>query len=81
MKRSAIYAVLFLASLSWGCSTRGGSAAGGALGGAAVGAGAYEYSAHRQMRQVEDDYRAGRIDKREYDIRRNQIERGSLLQR
>jgi hypothetical protein len=33
------------------------------------------------MRQVEDDYRAGRIDKREYDIRRNQIERGSLLQR
>jgi hypothetical protein len=33
------------------------------------------------MKQVEDDYKAGRIDKREYDIRRSQIEKGSLFQR
>lgn len=68
------------ASLS-GCASREGSAVGGALGGAAVGAGAYEYSSHRQMKQVEDDYKAGRINKKEYDIRRSQIEKGSLFQR
>lgn len=62
-----------------GCASREGSAVGGALGGAAVGAGAYEYSSHRQMQDLERDYKAGRIDKREYDIRRSQIEKGSIL--
>lgn len=63
-----------------GCASRGGSAAGGALGGAAVGVGAYEYNAHRQLQQLEDDYKAGKVNKQEYDIRKNQIEKGSILQ-
>lgn len=73
-----LFALLSLAIAS-GCASREGSAVGGALGGAAVGAGAYEYSSHRQMQQLEDDYKAGRIDKREYDIRKDQIKRGSIL--
>ena len=80
MKKFLLLAALLCVGLS-GCATRGGSAAGGALGGAALGAGAYEFNAHRQMEQLDADYKAGRINKQEYDIRKNQIEKGSLLQR
>lgn len=81
MKRLLLLSSLVLAAATFGCSSRGGSAAGGALGGAAVGAGAYEYKSHREMQQLEQDYKAGRIDKREYQIRKDQIEKGSLFQR
>jgi len=81
MKKSLLLGALLLVALTSGCSSRGGSAAGGALGGAAVGAGAYEFSAHRQMQQLEDDYRAGKINKQEYEIRKNQIQKGSILQK
>ena len=53
------------------------------LGGAAVGAGgtgaAYEYNAYRQMQQLEEDYKAERISRREYEERKKQIEAGSLI--
>ena len=81
MKRIALLGAVLFVALAAGCETKGGSAAGGALGGAAVGVGGYEYSAHRQMQQIEDDYRAGRIDRREYEIRKNQIEKGSIFQK
>lgn len=81
MKRLLILTALIAVGLVSGCSSRGGSAAGGALGGAAIGAGAYEYSAHRQMQDLDADYKAGRITKQEYDIRKDQIKKGSLLQR
>lgn len=81
MKKLLLLGGLLLVSVASGCETRGGSATGGAVGGAAVGAGAYEFSAHRQMQRIEDDYRAGRINKQEYDIRKDQIQRGSVLQR
>jgi hypothetical protein len=81
MKKLLLLVTLVLVASMSGCATRGGSAAGGALGGAAVGVGAYEYGAHRQMQQLEDDYKAGRVNKEEYEIRKNQIEKGSLLQR
>jgi hypothetical protein len=61
------------------CSSHAGSAGLGAIGGAAAGAGGYEYNAHRQMQKVEEDYREGRIDKREYEIRKDQIRKGSIL--
>jgi hypothetical protein len=81
MKRISILLVsviLLLMSVA-ACSTRAGSAGLGAVGGAAAGAGGYEYHLNRQMNQVEDDFRAGRIDQREYDIRKDQIRRDSLL--
>ena len=53
------------------------------LGGAAVGAGAtgagYEYQAYRQMNQLEEDYKAERISRKEYESRKAQIEKGSII--
>ena len=69
--------VLILLSLSqWGCSGQfwGGTAA-GAL---ATGAG-YEIQAKRQMDKLEDEYKSGKIDRREYEIRKRQIEKGSII--
>ena len=62
-----------------GCGSNMGSAGLGAVGGAAAGAAGYEYNAHRQMQQLEEDYRTGRIDRKEYEIRKSQIEKGSIL--
>ncbi len=51
----------------------------GGVGGGAVGAGAaYEINAARAMDRIEDDLHDGKIDQREYDIRKDQIERMSL---
>lgn len=53
------------------------------IGGAATGAGAtgaaYEYNAYRQMQQLEEDFKAERISRREYEERKKQIEAGSLI--
>jgi len=53
------------------------------IGGAAVGAlgtgAAYEYNAHSQMQKLEADYKAERISRKEYDTRKAQIEKGSIL--
>lgn len=69
--------LMILASLGqWGCSGAfwGGTAA-GAL---ATGAG-YEIQAKRQMDTLEEDYRSGRIDRKEYESRKEQIEKGSII--
>jgi len=53
------------------------------LGGAAVGAlgtsAGYEVNAHSKMNQVEDDYKAERISRKEYEARKSQIEKGSII--
>ncbi|HEX8949156.1 MAG TPA: hypothetical protein VF790_09355 [Dissulfurispiraceae bacterium] len=81
MKRivTAIMLLALVGTGTFGCSTRGGSAAAGALGGAAIGAGAYEYKGHRDLQKLEEDYKAGRINKQEYEIRKDQIEKEHLL--
>jgi len=67
--------LLILASFSqWGCEFIGGAA----VGSLATGAG-YEINAKRQMDRLEDDYRKERISRREYESRKSQIERGSIL--
>jgi hypothetical protein len=71
----AIATILLLGSLALaGCEF----IAGAATGALATGAG-YEISAKRQMDRVEDDYRRERIGRREYEARRQQIERGSVI--
>ena len=75
MKR-LITAAILLALSSFGCS--GAFWGGTGLGVLGTGAG-YEIQAKRQMDKLEDDYKAGRIDRREYEIRKSQIERGSIL--
>jgi hypothetical protein len=52
--------------------------AGAATGALATGAG-YEINAKRQMDRLDDDYRRERISRREYERRRGQIERGSVI--
>jgi hypothetical protein len=76
MKKTAL-AFLLVASLPmWGCSPEfwGGTAVG------ALGAGAgFEYNNKRQMDKLEDDYKSGRINREEYEDRKRQIEKGSLI--
>jgi hypothetical protein len=68
-------AILLLGSLGLGgCEF----AAGAATGVLATGAG-YEINAKRQMDRLEDDYRSERISRREYERRKDQLERGSIL--
>ena len=67
--------LLLLGSLSLaGCEF----VAGAATGALATGAG-YEINAKRQMDRLDDDYRHERISRRDYERRRNQIERGSIM--
>jgi hypothetical protein len=53
------------------------------IGGAAVGVGAagagYEYNAEREMQQLDRDYKAEKISRREYQERKKQIEAGSII--
>ena len=63
-----------------GCSSPGGSAALGVLGGAAAGAGGYEYNLKTQKDRIDQDLKDGKIDQKEYDIRKDQIQRDSLIQ-
>ena len=44
------------------------------------GGGSYEYDLKRQKDRVEQDFKAGKIDQKEYEIRKDQIARDSLLQ-
>lgn len=71
----AIATLLLLGSLALaGCEF----VAGAATGALATGAG-YEFNAKRQMDRLEDDFRRERIGRREYEARRHQIERGSII--
>lgn len=76
MKKLMLALVMMMALGQWGCSGQfwGGTAAG------ALGAGAlYEYNAYSQMNQLEEDYKAERISRNEYESRKRQIEAGSIL--
>lgn len=74
-KFQGLLAGLFVLTLA-GCS----GAFWGGAGAGALGAGAgYEIQAERQVRQLDEDLKNGKITQQEYDIRKSQIERGSLL--
>ncbi|HXF77093.1 MAG TPA: hypothetical protein VNN13_13420 [Methylomirabilota bacterium] len=66
--------LLLLGLTQVGCQFLGGAA----VGSLATGAG-YEINAKRQMDKLEDDYRHERISRREYEGRKQQIERGSII--
>jgi hypothetical protein len=70
-------ALIMGVALTAGCS----SSFWGGAGTGVVGAGAgYEVHANQEMKRIDDDLKAGRIDQREYDIRKDQIKRDSILQ-
>jgi hypothetical protein len=74
MKKLMLVPVLMMALGQSGCAFMGGAAV-GALGTGA----AYEYNAHSQMSKLEDDYKAERISRGEYESRKSQIEKGSII--
>ncbi len=83
MKQSifALMVMFVLAMPLAGCSTKTESAVGGALGGAAVGGGTYEYRINEEMKRLDSDYKAGKIDTKEYDARVDELHRMSLIQK
>jgi osmotically-inducible protein OsmY len=76
MKRfESLFAVLTAGMLLTGCS---GAFWGGAGGGTAGTAAGYELRARQQMETIDREFKAGQIDQREYDIRKDQIKKMSL---
>lgn len=72
--RNGLTAAMLIILVS-GCSNLWGGVAGGAIGTSA----GYELRARQQMKKLDEDLKAGRIDQNEYDIRKSQIERGSIV--
>jgi hypothetical protein len=74
-----IMLALSLSLMSGGCESKWGSAGAGAAGGAVAAGGGYEYVANREMKKIEQDHKDGTIDQKEYEIRKDQIQRMSIL--
>jgi hypothetical protein len=81
MKKTVIMAMCLLSLflMCGGCKSGWGSAGLGAAGGAVASGGGYEYVANREMKKIDQDFKDGKIDQREYDIRKDQIQRMSIL--
>ena len=74
MKKVILALTLFVGLSQSGCAFLGGAA----LGTLATGAG-YEINNHSQLDKLEADYRSERISRREYEARKSQIEKGSII--
>ena len=73
---AVVVIALFSIALLQGCSKE--MIGGAAVGAAGVGA-AYEYQNKKQMDRLEEDFKAGRINKEEYLKRKEDIKNGSLI--
>jgi hypothetical protein len=74
MKKLILVLVLVVGLGQSGCAFLGGAAL-GALGTSA----GYEVNAKSKMDQLEDDYKAERISRKEYEARKSQLEKGSVI--
>lgn len=75
IKNTCLLLFLLTAVLFGGaCNFWGGAAVGAVSAGAA-----YEYGAKRQMDRLEEDYEAGNITTEEYESRKKQIEKDSII--
>ena len=75
--KNSLYCLFILIGLAFsGCS---GAFWGGTGTGAAAAGTGYELRAREEMNRVEDDYKNGKIDQKEYEIRKDQIKRGSIV--
>ncbi|MDC8450461.1 MAG: hypothetical protein LV473_19185 [Nitrospira sp.] len=73
--------IIMCLTLLTGCSGAVGSGLlGGVLGAGAAGGG-YEYHLKRQKDRVEQEFKEGKIDQKEYEIRKDQITRDSFFQK
>jgi len=74
MRKLMMVLVLLIGLGQSGCAFLGGAAV-GALGTSA----GYEVNANSKMNKIEDDYKAERISRKEYEARKSQIEKGSII--
>lgn len=76
MKKFALASLLVLFPVLAGCSGAfwGGTAAGAGSAGAA-----YEIRSKQQLDQINKEYESGKMDQKEYEIRKDQIRRGSVI--
>jgi hypothetical protein len=74
MTKLMLVLALMVALGQSGCAFLGGAAL-GALGTSA----GYEINAKSKMDQLEDDYKAERISRKEYLARKSQLEKGSII--
>ena len=74
MKKLILALVLMVGVGQSGCAFLGGAAV-GALGTSA----GYEINANSKMNQLEEDYKNEKISRREYDSRKSQLEKGSIV--
>ena len=72
MKRYLLLIILAITQPS--CAFLGGAATGATVAGAG-----YEIQAKRQMDRLEEDYRNKRISREEYEDRKQQIQKGSII--
>lgn len=74
MKKLMVALVLLIGVSQSGCAFLGGAAV-GALGTSA----GYEINAYSKMEQLEDDYKNEKISRAEYESRKSQLEKGSII--
>lgn len=79
MKRATLIVVILFSLALTGCGSKWGSAGLGAAGGAAAGAGGYEWKIDQEMKRIEQAHRSGNMSDEEYRIRKDQIQRLSIL--
>ena len=73
MQKLMVLFVLMIALGQWGCQFVGGSASGNR-----TPVSGYNSNSHYQMNQLEGDYRDQRITRRDYEIRKGQVEIGVI---
>ena len=74
MRKLMVLLALIMALGQWGCQLLGGPASGNS-----TPVSGYDSNSHYQMNQLEEDYRAQRITRRDYEIRMGQVEIGFIL--
>jgi hypothetical protein len=74
MGKLMVLLALLIALGQWSCQFVGGTASGNK-----TPVSRYDSNSHYQMNQLEEDYRAQRISRRDYENRKGQLEIGFIL--
>ena len=74
MRKLMVLFALMIALGQWDCQFLGGSASENN-----TPVSSYDSNSHYQMNQLEEDYRDQRISRRDYEIRKGQVEIGVIL--
>jgi hypothetical protein len=73
MRKFTVLLALMIAFGQWGCQFLGTAS------GNRTPVSGYVSNSHYQMNQVEEDYRGQRISRRDYEVRKGQVEFGLIL--